>query len=305
MITRHTHGDLVWVDVVSPSDGEVRALMEEFVLEPTVAEELTAPSIRVHVDEYEDYLYLVLRFPAFRHTHTMTSPSQEIDFVVGKKWVITTRYETIDPFHEFSKVFEVGSLLDRHDMGDHAGMIFYYMLMRLYGAQMNELTFMTERLDAAEDRIYQGEERAMVVELSKIGRDLLNFSQALTPHREILDSLETPAVRLFGYEFARPVRSARNEYHKVESLLHAHHGSLAELRETNNSLLYAKQNEVMKILTIMAFVTFPLSLFTSLFGMNTDATPIIGSRHDFWIIVTIMVTAAVSFFAFFKYKKWL
>ncbi len=55
----------------------------------------------------------------------------------------------------------------------------------------------------------------------------------------------------------------------------------------------------------MAFVTFPLSLFASIFGMNTVATPILGHRLDFWIIVGFMLSAAVVFFSYFKYKKWL
>jgi Mg2+ and Co2+ transporter CorA len=55
----------------------------------------------------------------------------------------------------------------------------------------------------------------------------------------------------------------------------------------------------------MAFVTFPLTLFASLFGMNTEMTPIIGHPADFWIIVGIMLSAAITFFAYFKYKRWL
>jgi Mg2+ and Co2+ transporter CorA len=43
---------------------------------------------------------------------------------------------------------------------------------------------------------------------------------------------------------------------------------------------------VMKNLTIMAFITFPLTLLSSLFGMNTHDTPIIGFKGDFWLILS-------------------
>ena len=81
--------------------------------------------------------------------------------------------------------------------------------------------------------------------------------------------------------------------------------SVAELREINNSLVSTKQNEVMKILTIMAFVTFPLSLLASIFGMNTVYLPIVGHSLDFWIIIGIMAGATICFFAFFKHNRWL
>jgi magnesium transporter len=81
--------------------------------------------------------------------------------------------------------------------------------------------------------------------------------------------------------------------------------SLLELRETNNSLLTTKQNELMKTFTIMAFLMLPLSLIAGVFGMNAEHMPIIGNAFDFWIVLGCMLAVVVVFFAFFKYKRWL
>ena len=61
----------------------------------------------------------------------------------------------------------------------------------------------------------------------------------------------------------------------------------------------------MKTLTIMACVTFPLSLSAAIFGMNTKTLPLIGIENDFWIIIGIMGFAMLLLFSFFKYKNWL
>lgn len=305
MLARHTHGDVTWIDVVAPTNEEIRSLMDEFALDPLIADELTAPSVRNHVDQRDDYFYVVLNFPAFKHMHDMAGTALELDFIVGTHWIITTRYAEVDPLHHFSTLFEVESVLDKRNMSTHAGYVFYYMIMELYRALNNELAYLSDRLEDVEERIFEGYEKEMVMELSKIARDLLNFTQALAPHHEMLGSIEKPGVALFGYEYARNVRSAQGEYDRLDNTIRGHHASLLELRETNNSLLTTKQNEIMKVFTIMAFVTFPLSLFTSLFSMNTTILPIVGNKYDFYIIVGIMVSAAISFFIFFKYKKWL
>jgi magnesium transporter len=305
MLTRLTHGDVTWVDVVNPTSTEVRQLMDEFSLDPLIAEELTAPSVRNHVDGRDDYFYVVLNFPAFKHMHDMANTALELDFIVGKNWIITTRYSQVDPLHQFSTTFEVESVLNKKNMGEHAGYVFYYMLMELYRSLHSELVHIGNRLEDVEERVFQGDEREMVIELSHVARDLLNFVQALGPHREMLASIEKPGVALFGYEYARNVRSAQGEYDRLDNAIEGHHASLTELRETNNSLLTTKQNEVMKIFTIMAFVTFPLSLVSSIFGMNTKYIPIIGHPWDFWIIIGGMLSAAIAFFAYFKYKNWL
>jgi magnesium transporter len=80
--------------------------------------------------------------------------------------------------------------------------------------------------------------------------------------------------------------------------------SLHELRETNNSLLTTKQNETMKKLTLLAFITFPLSLIASIFEMNTVDMPIVGLQHGFWIIIGGMTVVGLAMFWYFKYKKW-
>lgn len=305
MITRHEHGDVVWIDVVSPTHEEVRGLMQEFSLDPLIADELLAPSVRSRVDAREDYFYMVLHVPAFKHLHEIAGTALELDFIVGRQWIITTRYDTIDPLHDFSRLFEMETLLDRKNMSEHAGYVFYYMLNELYRVLFDELTHIGTKLDAAEERVFQGYEKEMVVELSNISRDLLNYTQALDNHSMILRSIETPGVALFGYEYARALRSVLGEYERLADTIKSHRASLYELRKTNDSLLSTKQNETMKILTIMAFVTFPLTLFTSMFGMNTVATPVLGHPLDFWIIVGVMLAVTVAFFFYFKWKKWL
>ena len=77
------------------------------------------------------------------------------------------------------------------------------------------------------------------------------------------------------------------------------------MHHTNTSLLSTRTTEITKNLTIMAFITFPLTLLANIFGMNTENNPIIGSPYDFWIIVAMMVAGIISMFEFFRYKKWL
>jgi len=99
MRTRYEHNGLVWVDLESPSRDEVQDVVDQFAIESSVAEELLLPSTKPRVDFYADYAYLVLHFPALRHSHR--TREQEVDFIVGKNFLITTRYDTIDPLHKF------------------------------------------------------------------------------------------------------------------------------------------------------------------------------------------------------------
>ncbi len=304
MINRYAYRSVEWIDLVSPTYEEIISVAKEFGLNRVLAEELAEPSPKPKVDLYHEYLFLILHFPAIRHTHN-GSGKQEIDFIIGENFIITAHYETIDPIHEFSKVFEVNAILDRSDMGEHAGFVFYHMLRHIYKATGNEIESLKERLGTIQTGTFSGKEREMVTSISSLGRDLLTIKGILRTHRQALDSISAASVRFFGEDFTYPMRSITNEYYRIENeILHANE-LLAELRETNNSLLSTRQNEVMKTLTIMAFVMFPLSLIATIFGMNTSYLPIIGHKFDFWIIMAIMAGLTGLFFLHFKFKKWL
>ena len=58
MISRYTYKDLVWVDMESPSNEEVRQIMEEFSLSPLIGNELLSGKV---VDENASYLCRELR----------------------------------------------------------------------------------------------------------------------------------------------------------------------------------------------------------------------------------------------------
>jgi magnesium transporter len=302
MLTRNGEKHLVWIDLVSPSPEEVRSLMREFDLHPHVAQELLAPSAKSKVERYQDAVYLVLHFPAPRGA---ARAEQEIDFVVGKHFLITARYDDYNPLHAFAKVFEVNTVLGRTGVREHGGHLFVSMVRNLYQSLLAETGTLQGRLREIEERIFAGSEREMVVELSLVGRTIHDFHTSLAPHQEMLASFEPHAARLFGAEFAYYVRTLTGEYDRIlRTVGHLQEG-LRELRETNNSLLSTKQNEIMKVLTIMAFVTFPLTLISSILGMNTDYLPIVGLPGDFWIVTGFMAFLAVVFFIYFKRKKWL
>ncbi len=303
MLLRHEHNGLTWIDLESPTRDEVRHVMTEFNIERLVSEELLLPSSKPRSEFYPGYVYLVLHFPALRHTHKHRE--QEIDFVIGKKFLISTHYETIDHIHNFEKVFEVNSALETSNIGDHAGFIFFSMLKRLYKGIEHELEFVRKDLGRTEENIFSGQEIHMVEAISRSARDLLNLRQTVEPHREALHTLESEGGRFFGDDFVPYLRALSNEYYRVHNHIMRLTESLHELRETNNSLLSTKQNETMKIFTIMAFLTFPLTLIAAIFSMDVRDTPIVGVPGDFWIIIGLMILVAFTLVSVFKYKKWI
>ena len=303
MRSEYKHNGTTWVDLESPTRMEIGDIVERFNIHEVVAEDMLLPSRKPRIEIYPKYMFVILHFPALRHSHKTLE--QEIDFVVGRDFIVSVRYDTVDSLHKFSKIFEVNSMLDKSEKENHAGDLFFLMLKKLYRDVEHEVDYVRQHLRDIEGYTFSGKEAMMVSEISQCARDLLNLRQTIEPHRDILHVLETEAMKFFGDGFAPYLRALSNEYYRVHNHVMRNTESLHELRETNNSLLTTKQNETMRMLTIMALFTFPQALIAAVLGMDTKYNPILGRPNDFWIIVGIMVSFACLMFWYFKYKKWL
>ena len=304
MITIHRYKDLDWVDVESPTPEEVRKLIDAYDIRPNVAEELLLPSLKTRAEFYDDFIYFILYFPVIKN-HYSKNQNQEIDFIIGKKFIITTRYDLIDSVRDFSKALEITATLEKEHEINHAGFIFYFLMKKLYKTMSDEVEYISSRMRNIEDGIFKGKEKEMVMEISEMGRILLDFKQAIEPQKDVLAILGKCMQKLFDEKFARHIKDIISEYQRISGGIEKNREILAELRETNNSLLSTKQNEIMKILTIVSFIAYPLTILSALFQMNMKHTPIIGMQNDFWIVTGSMFIVAVLFFLYFKFKKWL
>lgn len=303
MYTRHTYRDIVWVDLESPSREDVERVIEEFNIESNIAEELLLPSVKARAEVRADYMYLVLHFPALHHSHK--TREQEMDFIIGKKFLITTHYDLIDPLHKFEKIFQTHALLNNYQDAEHAGTIFITMMRRLYRAVEHEVESIRQGMHDIEESIFSNHHVEMVSAISRTARDLLNLRHTIEPHRDALQTLEAHAPTIFDATFVQHIKDLTNEYYRVHNHIMRETESLHELRETNNSMLTTKQNESMRIFTILAFFTFPLTLIVSVADISTPDNPLLAVQHPFWIVVALLTVVTVCMFVYFKRKKWL
>jgi magnesium transporter len=305
MIKKYKNSCVTWVDVYNPTSEDIRSLMDEYQINLDVARELQLPTYKEKIITYKDHLYLVLHFPVLRHSHNKNSYEQEIDLVVGKDFIITTRYENIDALDKFTKTFELDNILKKGLMGSGSGCVLYYMIKELYNAMSDELDSLHDNLKQIEKNIFKGKEKEMVTEISKINRELISFNHIILTHKDILNSLKNDGSKMFGQEFSEHLSKIINEYHRIEKNLINDIDFLRELRNTNDSLLSSKQNSTMKVLTVITFLALPFSIITGFFQMNTTNTPIVGDINDWQIIISMELTAVILAFVFVKIKKWI
>ena len=303
MIDRYQNGPVTWLDVIHPTSDEVRELYEEANLPTDFVDDLTSSTPRTESKAVEGALKITLDFPVVKRTDI--NHPHEVKFIATKSHLITVRFEDIQSVHQFGKEFEMSSVLNTDSKNAIGAHYFFSIIRSLYEALDNKLDYLETRTQSVEENIFGSDEKEILQEISEISRRLISFKHTIATHEGALNKLRADTEKAFGENFKTTITELQTSYLYLVRRVTRLMSTVDDLRDTNNALLTSKQNEVMKILTIMAFITFPLSLFTSMFGMNTTSTPILGWRGDFWIILGIMSFITLCFFAFFRYQRWL
>lgn len=305
MVTRHARGSITWIDMESPTRQEVAEVVKEFGIDARVEEEIVTPTPYPLVVSSPAYQYLILHFPT-------TDPrggarSQEIDFIVGKDFMVTARYEVIDSIHNLHKVFEAEELLGLPSKRANPEGLLERILRHLYSSLGEETEQIARMLERIEGEIFSGRERQNVVNISKVSRILLRFDTTLRRHEDPLTTFLRALTEseFFGSDFAHHARHILAERNHAASLVASYRAAANELRETNDSLLNSNQNEIIKRLTVITFAAFPLTIITGTFGMNSQNIPFTNLPYFFPLVVCVMIFAAGSLLLYFRHKKWI
>lgn len=296
---------MTWVDMESPTRKELAEIVGEFGIDERVEEEIVTPTPYPLVVSSPRYQYLILHFPT--SDPRGGAKSQEIDFIVGKDFLITARYEVIDSIHNLHKVFEAEELLGLPEKLANPEGLLERVLRHLYAALGEETEQIARMLERIETEIFSGRERQNVVNISRVSRVLLRFDTTLTRHEDslitFLKALSDP--EFFGTDFVQHARHILAERNHVVSLVSSYRAAANELRDTNDSLLNATENEIIKRLTVITFAAFPLTIITGVFGMSSRMLPLIDEPYFFPLVISVMIFAVGSLLLYFRHKKWI
>ncbi len=300
MITTRSFMNQVWIDLNSPTKEEIDSLILTQNISSAIAKDLLAPTPTQYAKENGDAIYAVLHIPTLKHSNS-TENIQEVDFIIKADSIVTARYDSIDALHFFAKQIEVSEILNK-GKNSH---LFFGLMREIYKSLADELAYMEDWMKEIEKNIFEGQEKAMVFTISNASRNLLNFKRTVDPHGNVFEFLRDIGKEKFGQEFGLEVKIIMEEWKRMIKRVNNQMDLIVELRETNNSMLTTKQNEIMKTLAVVGSVLLPLSVIGQIFGMSIHNFPLIDNPHAFWIILSMMAIIAVVTLIYAKVKKWM
>jgi magnesium transporter len=296
------HG-LSWIHLDRPTQDEASELAERFGWHPLDVEDVLSRRQRPKIDEYADYRFVVLHFPVYDKAIGRLNAA-ELDVFIGPNYLVTLpNVELLPVTRLFARCSEDEELRDGL-FSKGSGYLLYHVLDDLFDYCFPILDKIGYKLDRIEDEMFEGRSEEIVRDISNVKQEIISYRKIIKPERSTLRLLERHVDTFLPQDLELYFDDIVDAAERIWDLLDNFKEVVEALEDTNESVISHRQNDVLRLLTLISVTMLPLSVIASVFGMNV-AFPGEGSREAFWAIIALLVGALVAMVAFFRYKRWL
>lgn len=296
---------LTWYNIENPKADDIEYLRKNFNFHPLDLEDCLSSAQRPKLDEYPNYLFLILIFPVYNRNSHRIEPS-EIDMFIARDYLITLHDKKLDPISKLFNECSISEITKTKYLLKGNGFLLYQILEKLFLYCFPILDHITKNIENIQKKIFLGKQREMVEEILINKQNIVNIRIYMKTQKNVLKKLKEKEEQFFALENLKIYFQNLIDYtENIWDILESQKDSIEAIEETNNALLSHRLNQIMKTLTVISVIMLPLGLIANLFGMNVKYPFLETFPYSFWLIFLLMIFLTGILFSVFKKKKWL
>ncbi len=292
-----------WIHIESPRTADRDWLEEHFDFHPLDYEDVFSRNQRPKLDQYDDYVFIVLHFPLFDKDSGRILTA-ELDLFLGADFLITLPNIALPPLSAMFDRYREKPDLREEVFSKGTGYLLYKIVDTLVDASFPMLRKTGLKLERLEDDIFEGRSSEIVRDISEAKQEIINFRKIVRPQRAVLRDLERTKQRYLQEELEIYFDDISDAAERIWDTLENYKEVIEGLESTNEAVLSHRLNDSFRILTAASVVLLPLTLIASIFGMNV-AFPGEGQVATFFLILILMAVLLVALVILFRRRGWL
>jgi magnesium transporter len=294
---------LRWINIERPRAADQAWLEERFDFHPLDYEDVFSRNQRPKVDEYDEYLFIVLHFPRYDKKVARLNAA-ELDLFVGPDYLITFQNERLQAVEYLFERVRNSEELRENVFSKGPGYLLYKIVDDSVDASFPMLRKMGNKLERIEEEIFEGKPEDVVRDISNVKQEIINFRKIVRPQRSAFRDLERNKARYIAEDLDIYFDDINDASERVWDMLENYKEVVEGLESTNESAIAHRTNETFRVLTAISVIVLPLTLIASIWGMNVGV-PGEQSITAFWVIMGLMVILLGGMIAYFRRRGWL
>jgi magnesium transporter len=286
-----------WIDVDGIHDaGIVESLGKLFDIHALVLEDIMNAHNRPKVEFYDNFTFITLKMLEQRKAGAMES--EQLSLIIGEKFLLMFQEEpgdNFDPIRERIKTSR-GKVRSRDA---------YYLAYLVLDTIVDNYIHVGEKLalqiEDLEKAVVTRPTQLTQQRILRLRREILGFKHSIDPLKEAINSIQ----RELDDNISRYYRDLYDHIIYESENLAIYRELLDNLLELYHSSLSVRNNEVVKVLTVVTTIFVPLTFLVGVYGMNFEYMPETKWRYGYPTILASMLVLVIGMLLYFRRKRWI
>jgi magnesium transporter len=297
-----SYKNLKWYDFANPDHKTVEFLAKKFKFHPLDLDDCLTEIQRPKIDEYPNYLFIVLHFPIWNKGKGRIT-TEEVDIFIGSNFVVTLHKGVLAPLEKIREECGKNGGKNKY-LARGSGYFLYKLTSKLFDYCFPILDKMWKNATRLEGDVFDEEGvRDLLKDIMLLKKNIITFRRIIQPERPVISALEHKNKKFLPETlevyFDDVVDKIEKQWNSLDSLKEV----ADTLQDANESLISHRSGETIKVLTIFSVIMLPLTLISGIFGMNV-VLPYQENSQSFLGIAGVMLSVVIAMFLYFKWRKW-
>jgi magnesium transporter len=293
---------MTWINVSGISQVQhLERLGECFKLHPLVLEDILNTDQRPKIEDYDDYLFIVLKAIGL-DAGTQEITANQISIILGRNYVLSFHEDNEDLFAPIRERLVAAKGRIRKSAPDYLAYTLIDLIVDHYFVVLEKIG---ESIESLEDEVVSQPTPNTLQDVHRFKNDMIILRRSLWPLREVIARLERRESELI--EDATSIYFKDVYDHTIIAIdsVETYRDILSGLLDVYLSSVSNRMNQIMKVLTIIATIFMPLTFITGIFGMNFEFMGILKWPNGFYLTLGVMGFIAMCMLVYFVWKDWI
>ncbi|HZW63378.1 MAG TPA: magnesium/cobalt transporter CorA [Flavobacteriaceae bacterium] len=293
---------ITWININGLNHIEsIEKIGKQHNIHPLVLEDIVNTNQRPKIDEYPDYIFIVLKMIYYNSDENIVI--EQVSFILGNNYVLTFQETDGDVFESVRARLQNESGRIRNAGADY---LFYALIDAVVDHYYVVAETLGNKVEDLEDEIFAGKVTdAYSKQIQILKRELLKVRRAIFPLREVINRIDKSENTLINKDNLQFFRDVYDHVIQLSDSIDIYREMTWSLMDMYMTSISNKMNEVMKVLTIIATIFIPLTFIVGVYGMNFDNMPELHYKNAYYIVWAVMILVFILMLFYFKRKKWL
>jgi len=237
----------------------------------------------------------------------------QVYFFIGKDYLVVLHDNELDIINEIFELCEKESQSKVDLMGNGPAFLAYKIIDTLVDMCFPMLNEISSTIDRIDRELEIKNSQSIIEDISVTRRNLIYLQTMFKPAMPLLKSLEEGKYSELNGALKEYWGNLYDHVRKLYDRLEDSSTLIEGISNSNESLLVIRNNEAMKVLTLVFTITIPATVLGTLYGMNVVSPGGLSAREwtflgpytTFYIIILLSIFSFCAMLFYFKHKKWI